>query len=338
MTHTNTTQRSTLFDTLSTVDAYTQMSCLGSMVFTVTTDAIRRAIRLTPDHPTLETVEKFLNEERNLKVDQEYADNTLGDGTIRGQLQPLKDELSNVPGNYIEERRQLQALLELRRFMLDTLEEVAANTSSGGSNDERTLSNTLEFMVSSQKFDPVAAARQYSQLMKLGAKNYGQTRAQYVEAERLRAARELDNLMVKGEHAVRFLESLDPVEGPIDDMTWERIYKRCIAKLINQRMKKGMSLAWRTDPKQIQDVEADLLFIESAIVALGGEVPPEAATPAEAVEEEVHEVVQQPTTMDVQAAMMQFMEMFATAQQKNVAGPSRYQRVRGPGAVATTKQ
>lgn len=322
----DTNARNHLFDVLTTVDPFTQLSCLGSMAFTVSAEAIRRAMKAIPDHPTPETMEAFFNEERNLKIDVAYAG-----PDEHGELVPLTsvNDVSTTPGNYYEERRELSALLELRQFILDTADEVAtAAKAGGGSSEERTLLNTMQFMQSQQKFDPVAAARQYTQLMKLGMKNYGQTRAQYVEQERLRAAREAETFAAKGEHAVQFLEGLDPIEGDCGEKLWTQLYKRCVAKLIVQRQKKGMSLSWRTDAKQRQETEADILFIEDAIVALDGEVPAEAIAPPEA--EEVY-AAPAPATND----MSQLIEVLraAFAPQPNVATKPLAAAYRVPGPV-----
>ncbi|MHB1098683.1 MAG: hypothetical protein ACYCZR_03935 [Burkholderiales bacterium] len=322
----DTNARNHLFDVLTTVDPFTQLSCLGSMAFTVSAEAIRRAMKVIPDHPTPETMEAFFNEERNLKIDVAYA-GVDEDGVLVPRTSV--NDVSTTPGNYYEERRELSALLELRQFILDTADEVAASAKASGSSEERTLLNTMQFMQSQQKFDAVAAARQYTQLMKLGMKNYGQTRAQYVEQERLRAAREAETFAAKGEHAVQFLEGLDHIEGDVGERIWEQLYKRCVAKLIVQRQKKGMSLSWRTDAKQRQDIEADILFIEDAIVALDGEVPAEAIAPPEA--DEVY-AAPEPAQPDMSHLIAMFQAMLQSAQ-PNVATKPLAAAYRVPGPV-----
>jgi len=328
--------RTHLFDTLATVDQWSQLSCLGSMTFTITAEAIRKAIKLIPDHPTPDTVEAFLNEERNRKLDVEYAGNTLGDGTVRGDRVPLTQSVADVsttPGNYYEARRELSALLELRQTMLDLSDEVAAAAGADGS--ERTLLNTLQFMLTQLKFDPVAAARQYAQNMKLGMKNYGQTRTQYVEQERLRAARSAEDFVAKGEHAVQFLEGLDLTEGDISDKLMDTLYRRCVAKLIVRRQKIGQTLSWRTDPAQRQQAEADILFIEEAIIALDGDIPAEAVVPPEA---EVDDIVHQAPApaFDMAQAMAAFAQAFAAQAPTTVAGPALSKSYRVPGPVTIT--
>ena len=281
-----------IFAALQPLDVYTQLSCLGSTQYVVTSEAIRRAIKLIPDHPTPENIEAFLNEERNLKVDVEYTKlRELGEhwGAEVGERVPLQSaqgDVGTTPGNYLEERRILSALLDLRQDMLDMSDELAAST-GGEQTEERTLLDTMQFMLTQKKADPAYYARQYTQNMRLGMKNYGQTRAQYVAQEMERAAKDAEVFAAKGEHAVQFLEGLDHIEGPVDERLIENLCKRCVAKLIARRIKIGQSLSWRTDPEQRSEAEADILFIETAIVTLGGEVPAEAATPPEVDEDGV---------------------------------------------------
>lgn len=281
-----------IFNALQPLDVYTQLSCLGSMQYVVTSEAIRRAIKLIPDHPTTETMEAFLNEERNLKVDVSYTKlRELGEhwGTELGERVPLQSaqgDVGTTPGNYLEERRTLSALLDLRQDMLDMSDELGASTGNAPL-EERSLLNTMQFMMTQKKPDPAYYARQYTTNMRLGMKNYGQTRAQYVQQEMERAARDLEVFAAKGEFAVQFLEGLDHIEGPIDERIIDSLAKRCVTKLIARRIKIGQSLSWRADPEQRAEAEGDILFIENAIVALGGEVPAEAVTPPEADEDGV---------------------------------------------------
>lgn len=267
----------TILAALANVDVYSQLSCLGSMQYVVTSEAIRQAIKIIPDHPTPETMEAFLNEERNRKLDVAYAGRDE-DGVLVERTSV--NDVNTTPGNYYEERRTLAALLDLRQDILDMSDELGASI-GGEQMEERTLSNTLAFMATQKKADPAYFARQYTQNMRLGMKNYGQTRSQYVEQEMLRASRDAEVFAAKGEHAVQFLEGLDPIENPVDERLIENLAKRCVAKLIARRIKIGQSLSWRTDAEQRSEAEADILFIETAIVELGGEVPQEAATPPE---------------------------------------------------------
>lgn len=296
----------TIIAALANVDVYSQLSCLGSMQYVVTSEAIRRAIKIIPDHPTPETMEAFLNEERNLKLDVEYAGyDENGDHVEATKV----SDVNTTPGNYYEERRTLAALLDLRQTFLDLSDELGASTGSEQT-EERTLLNTMEFMLTQKKADPAYYARQYTANMRLGMKNYGQTRSQYVEQEMLRAARDAEVFAAKGEHAVQFLEGLDPIEGPVDERIMDSLAKRCVAKLIARRIKIGQSLNWRTDPEQRNEAEADILFIEKAIVELDGEVPMEAATPPEVDEDGV-------TSAPVAGGelMQQFLAFVATQKQ-----------------------
>jgi len=308
---------------LANVDVYSQLACLGSMQYVVSSEAIRRAIKLIPDHPTPETMETFLNEERNLKLDVEYA----GRDEHGELVEATKvSDVNTTPGNYYEERRTLAALLELRQTFLDMSDELGASTGSAQT-EERTLLNTMEFMMTQKKADPAHYARQYTQNMRLGMKNYGQTRTQYVEQEMLRAARDAEVFATKGEHAVQFLEGLDPIENPVDERIMDSLAKRCVAKLIARRVKIGQSLSWRADPEQRNEAEADILFIEKAIVELDGEVPVEAATPPEVDENGVLIAHAQPTVASGEL-MAQFLA-FVASQQK--------QDPKAPGPVVITK-
>lgn len=281
-----------IFAALQPLDVYTQLSCLGSMQYVVTSEAIRLAMKVIPDHPTTENIDAFLNEERNLKVDVKFTDlRELGEhwGAELGDrvaLMSAAGDVGTTPGNYLEERRTLSALLDLRQDMLDMSEELASTT-GGEPMEERTLLNTMQFMLAQKKADPAFYARQYTQNMRLGMKNYGQTRAEYVKQEMDRAARDAETFAAKGEFAVQFLEGLDTIEGPVDDRIMDSLAKRCVAKLIARRIKIGQALSWRTDPQQRADAEGDILFIEKAIVALDGEVPAEAVTPPEVDEDGV---------------------------------------------------
>jgi hypothetical protein len=309
----------TILAALANVDVYSQLSCLGSMQYVVTSEAIRQAIKIIPDHPTPETMEAFLNEERNLKLDVEYAGRDEH-GELVGAT--TVNDVSTTPGNYYEERRALAALLDLRQTFLDASDELGASI-GGEQLEERTLFNTLQFMATQKKANPAYYARQYTQNMRLGMKNYGQTRPQYVEQEMLRAARDAEVFAAKGEHAVQFLEGLDPIEGPLDERLMDNLAKRCVAKLIARRIKIGQSLSWRTDPEQRSEAEADILFIETAIVDLDGEVPVEAATPPEV---DADGVTEAPVAG---GELMQQFIAFVASQQK--------QDPKAPGPVTITK-
>lgn len=261
--------RHTIFETLETLDKWTQLSCLGSMTYAITAEVINKTVRIIPDDPTPETLENFLNEERNIKLDETY-------NTTRA-------DAATTAGNYMEQRDELRALLDLRQDFMDRSEELAADIDN---QDERTLANTLTFMVGRTRIDPVQYARQYTNNARLGKKNYGQTRAAYVQQEIERAEESTARLIAKGELAVQFLEGLQPCEGPISEQTYEMLSKRCVSKLIARRIKIGQTLSWRSDPDKMAEAEADIQFIEEAIVALGGTVPAEAVVPPEAIDDE----------------------------------------------------
>jgi len=316
-----------ILNTLSTVDLYTQLSCLGSMQYVCTAEAINRAIKLMPG--TAEGVDAFLNEERNLKLDIEYADNHLGDGTTRGERVELESthDVETTPGTYYEQRRELMALLDLRQTFLDLSEELSAGLEQQPG-QERTLFNTMEFMMSNHKVEPIKYARQYIMNKRLGIKNYGQTQAQYVNQETKRAMEQHAQFAAKGEIAVQYLEGLDTREGPLPERIMETLAKRCIGKLIARRIKIGQSLSWRTDPEQRDTAEADILFIEEAIIALGGEIPAEAIVPDELPVEQVTA-----STPDTDfTAFMQWKE----EQALKVPGKPYAQSSREPGPVTTT--
>lgn len=318
-----------IFAALQPVDVYTQLSCLGSMQYVVTSEAIRRAIKLIPDHPTPESIEAFLNEERNLKVDVEYTKlRELGEhwGAEVGERVPMQSaqgDVGTTPGNYLEERRTLSALLDLRQDLLDMSDELGASL-GGEQGEDRTLLNTMQFMLTQKKADPAYYARQYTQNMRLGMKNYGQTRAQYVEQEMARAAKDAENFAAKGEHAVQFLEGLDNIEGPIDERIIAALVKRCEAKLIARRIKIGQSLSWRSNPEQRAEAEADILFIEQALVALDCDIPEEAPTPPEVDEDGVT------SAPNAGGELMQQFMAFMASQMK--------QDPKAPGPVTITKQ
>lgn len=316
-----------IFAVLKPLDVYTQLACLGSMQYVVSSEAIRQAVKIIPDHPTPETMEAFFNEERNLKLDVAYANNLLGDGTARGEPAELTgvNDVNTTPGNYFEERRTLAALLDLRQDILDMSDELGASTGSEQT-EERTLLNTMQFMLTQKKADPAYYARQYTTNMRLGMKNYGQTRSEFVAQEMQRAARDAEIFAAKGEHAVQFLEGLDPLEGPIADRVMESLVKRCVAKMIARRIKIGQSLNWRNDPEQRAEAEADIMCIEAAIVEFGEEVPKEAIAPPEVDEDGVTSApVAGGEMMNMVAAMLAALQ----AQQK--------QDPRAPGPVTITK-
>ena len=310
-----------LFDTLSNVDAWSQLRCLGSMQFTVTAEAIRLAMKIIPDHPTPDTIEAFLNEERNLKVDVEFANND--ECAVRGQLTGV-DDVIDAPGSYYEERRTLSALLALRQDFLDRADELASNVSNSSPQEERTLLNTMDWMRKQKKTDPAVFARDYNTMMKLGGKNYGQTREQYVQEQLLRQARDADVFAAKGEFAVQFLEGLDLIPGPLDDRIWDALERRCVVKLIESRMKIGMGLNYRTTPEKRAEAEADITFIEGAIEALGGTVPGEAVTPPEAPVETAPAA-----PIDTAALLAQLLAAMAVA--------AKPQDPRAPGPVTITR-
>lgn len=305
---------------LQPLDVYTQLSCLGSMQYVVSSEAIRQAIKIIPDHPTPDTMEAFLNEERNLKLDVEYA----GRDEHGDLVEATKvSDVNTTPGNYYEERRTLAALLDLRQDILDMSDELGASI-GGEQMEERTLLNTMQFMLTQKKADPAYYARQYTQMMRNGGKNYGQTRSQYVAQEMERAAKDAEIFAAKGEHAVQFLEGLDPIEGPVADRIMDSLAKRCVTKLIARRIKIGQSLSWRADPEQRAEAEADILCIEAAIVELDGDVPQEAPTPPEVDEDGV---VAAPVAGG--ELMQQFMAF--------VASQAIKQDPKAPGPVTITK-
>lgn len=317
----------TILNTIQTVDMYSQLSCLGSMQYVVTAEAIRGAMKLIPDNPTPESIEAFLNEERNLKLDIEYADNKLGDGTERGDKESLtsQHDVKTTPGNYFEARRELQALLDLRQDLLDMSEDLTAGMEQ---QEERTLLNTLKFMETQQVIDPMLYKRTYINNKRLGLKNYGQTMAEYVTQETTRAMESMARFVAKGEYAVQFLEGLDPLEGEIPERIIESMAKRCVAKLIARRIKIGQTLSWRTDIEQRLEAEGDMTFIEQAIVALGGEVPEEAIVPDEVIEN-VRPVA---PAMDMNAMMQMMAKAVVDAQHEaKRQGPSLQSEYRKPG-------
>ena len=279
----------TILNTLSTVDLYTQLSCLGSMQYICAAEAINRAIKLMPS--TVEGVDAFLNEERNLKLDIEYTSNDLDPNR---EMITKEHDVETTPGTYHEQRRELMALLDLRQTFLDLSEELSDGLEQQDG-QERTLLNTMQFMMNNIKIDPARYKKQYINNKRLGIKNYGQTLAQFVDQETKRALEHREQFSAKGEIAVQFLEGLDTREGPISERIMESLADRCIAKLIARRIKIGQSLSWRSDIEQRAEAEADILFIEHAIEALGGEVPSEAIVP-----DEVEDTITQPTAVDEQ--------------------------------------
>jgi len=323
----------TILSTIQSVDLYSQLSCLGSMQYVVTAEAIRGAMKLIPDNPTHESIELFLNEERNLKLDIEYASNHLGDGTDRGDKAGLtsRHDVETTPGNYYEARRNLQALLDLRQDLLDMNEELTAGMEQG---EERTLFNTLKFMETQQVIDPMLYKRTYINNKRLGLKNYGQTMADYVTQETTRAVESMARFVAKGEYAVQFLEGLDPIEGPIDERIIENLLKRCIAKLITRRIKIGQTLSWRTDIEQRLEAEGDMTFIEKAIVALGGVVPEEAVVPDEVIED--IQPTQPAHNMAAQFDTFTKFQAWQEAQALKVPGQSLQKQNMAPGACTTT--
>lgn len=308
-----------ILNTLATVDLYSQLSCLGSMQYVCTAEAINRAIKLMPD--TSAGVDAFLNEERNLKLDLQYVG-----PDEHGELVQATHvhDVETTPGNYYEQRRELMALLDLRQVFLD-LSETLSDGLERKDDQDRSLLSTMNFMMSTHKVEPVRYARQYILNKRLGIKNYGQTQAEYVQQECARAAEQHERFAAKGEIAVQYLEGLDLIEGPIPERTMETLAKRCIAKLIARRIKIGQSLSWRTDPVQREEAEADILFIEEAIQALGGEVPAEAIVP----EELEPQVVAAPTVDPDYIAFMKFKEQ----QTRNIGGRPYAQTTREPGPV-----
>ena len=145
MTHTD------IIETLETTDQWTQLSCLGSMHYAVSAELIRRAAKLMPNHTDPKSVETFLNEERNLKLDITYAG-----PDEHGELIPLttSSDVATTPGNYLEQRRELQALLALRIDLSDRSDMLAENAGAQENLSDRSLANTLAFMTS-RKPDPV---------------------------------------------------------------------------------------------------------------------------------------------------------------------------------------
>ena len=322
--------KQTILTAVQSTDMYSQLSCLGSMQYVVTAEAIRGAMKLIPNDPTPESIELFLNEERNLKLDIEYADNKLGDGTTRGDRVGTTSvhDVETTPGNYYEARRELQALLDLRQDLLDISEELSAGMEQG---DARTLFNTLKFMEMQQVIDPMLYKRTYINNKRLGLKNYGQTMTEYVVQETARAAESMARFVAKGEYAVQFLEGLDPHEGEIPERIIESMAKRCVAKLIIRRIKIGQTLSWRTDIEQRLEAEGDMTFIEKAIVALGGVVPEEAVVP-----DEVIDVQPTQSTHDLTAQFDQF-KAWQEMQAMKVPGPSIQKQNMVPGPCTTTR-
>lgn len=312
----------TILEVIATVDMYSQLSCLGSMQYTVTAEAIRGAMKLIPNDPTPESIELFLNEERNLKLDVEYAGrDEHGDLVNKTRVH----DVETTPGNYFEARRELQALLDLRQDLLDMSEELTAGMEQG---EERTLLNTLRFMETQQVIDPIAYKRAYINNKRLGLKNYGQSMADYVAQETTRAAENVARFAAKGEYAVQFLEGLDAREGDIPERLIENLAKRCVAKLITRRIKIGQSLSWRTDLEQRLEAEGDMTFIEQAIVALGGVVPEEAVVPDEVIED----VPPAAATPDMNALLAMMAKAMVEAQHEaKRQGPSLQSEYRKPG-------
>lgn len=216
---------------LSNLDTYTQLSVLGSWAFTANAAAINAAMKYIPDAPVDNGIEQFTQYE-----------------AARRSLIAEADK-SYVP-----------AFIALSRDLAGSIYEADGQA--------RDLDSTLQFMMERAPVRSTFEA-EYDNRVRLGMKP-GMSKKQFADFEFERAMKAHNELVAKGEHAVRLCDTItiadDRGYSDLPDWVAESFYNKFIEKLHNRWEKLEMT---RTNPRRRKEIRdsaaADQKLIERTL-------------------------------------------------------------------------
>jgi hypothetical protein len=227
-----------LFTKVDKLDSWTQLAILGSWAFTANSACINAALRYVPDAPP---------EGSGIEAVPQFE---------QARINAVKDAENSL----------LPVLLAVQRDISHAILQADGQI--------RDLDNTLEFMMGTapkrETFE-----REFEERRRQGMK-IGLTKKQFVDLEYDRACKRHEDLIAKGEHAVRLCQTLS-VHDVDDTSTPDWMLEAFEQKLIDKAHSRWEKLELlRTNPrarKQIRDsAEADQMLIKT-LLAEYNEVP-----------------------------------------------------------------
>lgn len=226
-------------------DTWSQLSVFGSWQFIVNSQCIQKALRYIPDAPVNDGIHEYTEYEAARRKAQADLEQDAAQGDFR---------------------HELPAFLALQREIEGLIYEADG--------ESRTISDTFEF-ISESGPDRNRFRADYDERVRLGMKP-GLTKRQFVEYEYERACNQHNQLVAKGEDAVRLCDSVRPHAdrgfGDLPDWVAETLLSKAVEKLHNRWEKLELT---RTNPrrtKQVRDsAEADQMLIKQALNQFGEE-------------------------------------------------------------------
>lgn len=224
---------------LTRLDTYTQLSVLGSWSFIVNAACINQAMRFVPDEPVDNGIECF----------------TQYEAARRAMIKEAEDS-NRVP-----------ALIALQRDLTGMIYEADGQS--------RGLDDTLGFLTENAPKRATFEA-DYDNRVRLGMKP-GMSKRQFVDYEYERAMNQHNQLVAKGEHAVRLCDTItvEDTRGYNDLPEWvtESFERKFIEKLHARWEKLDLVRSNPRRQKQIRDAAAADQMQIAAVLAEYGEVP-----------------------------------------------------------------
>lgn len=226
-----------LFTLMSNLDSYSQLSVFGSWNFMINSACISNAMRYVPDEPVDNGIEHFTEYEAARRALMKDADNS-----------------------------QLPALLALQRDITGAIYEADGQG--------RGLDDTLEFLTQDA---PKRATfeEEYERRRRQGLRP-AMPKKVFVDYEYERAVNQFNQLVSRGEHAVRLCETFT-LEGMDADDVPDWVPESMEAKLIEKLHGRWEKLEFvRSNPrrkKQIRDAAAADQMMIAKVLATFGETP-----------------------------------------------------------------
>jgi hypothetical protein len=229
---------------VSKLDSWDVGSVLGAVNYLVRQTALNQTVRMLPDLPPPESgMEYFTDWESKMRNPE-----------IKEKVAPLlgvADRVGDVMNEY--STMNISSCEDVLKFML--------------SPDRVPKRETFQ--------------REYDDRKKKGMKP-GMSINEFVEAEYAVALIRHNNLVAKGEAAVKVIDSIDPSDGDVPEWLHEAIHAKVLQKLAQRWNRAELR---RTNPritKQDRDLAAaNQRLIESVILELGGEIPRDMDVPEE---------------------------------------------------------
>jgi len=224
----------TMFQQLELLDTYTQSSVLGSWGYTVNSGCLSAAKRYIPDGPVDNGIEEF----------------TQYEAARRAMLRDAEES-------------QLPVLLALQREIASMQENANARIS--------TLQSTFEFLTSNPPTRKQIEA-QYEERRRLGMKPAIPMKT-FVDMEHEGAMKRFNDMIAKGEDAVRLCETVSIENVTMDDVPeWlpDAFETKLVDKLHKRWEKLEMDRTNPRRPKRDRDAaQADQMLIASVLSEYG---------------------------------------------------------------------